>query len=301
MKIKARDFRVKPGSDVDLSDWPTEVAPFYEDKPGYEAQLQNQVNELRKLQPKFYADNRYALLVIFQALDAAGKDGAIKHIMSGVNPQGVTVTSFRHPGPDVLAHDFLWNATRVLPERGRIGIFNRSYYEEVLIVRVHPELLAAENLPKETLEHGSIWKARFRSIRALEAHLHANGTRILKFFLHISKEEQRRRFLARLDDPEKNWKFNDADVRERNYWPDYMKAYEACLRETSTKKAPWFVIPADDKQNARLIISDIIIDTLSELPIGYPQVDAKRRKELQAFRRMLSDEDSAGRTQSRVR
>jgi PPK2 family polyphosphate:nucleotide phosphotransferase len=301
MKIKSREFRVKPGSDVDLSDWPTEVGPFYEGKRGYEAQLQNQVNELRKLQPKLYADNRYALLIIFQALDAAGKDGAIKHIMSGVNPQGVTVTSFRHPGPDVLAHDFLWNAARFLPERGRIGVFNRSYYEEVLIVRVHPELVAAQNLPAEALDHGSIWKARFRSIRALEQHLHANGTRILKFFLHISKEEQRKRFLARLEDPEKNWKFNDADVRERNYWSDYMKAYEACLRETSTKKAPWFVIPADDKQNARLIISDIIIDALRELPIGYPQVDAKRRKELQEFRRMLSDEDSAGRTRSRAR
>jgi polyphosphate kinase 2 (PPK2 family) len=171
----------------------------------------------------------------------------------------------------------------------------------VLIVRVHPELLAAENLPKETFDHRSIWKARFRSILALEEHLHGNGTRILKFFLHISKEEQRKRFLARLEDPEKNWKFNDADVRERNYWSEYMKAYEACLRETSTKKAPWFVIPADDKQNARLIISDIIIDKLCELPIGYPQVDAKRRKELQQFRRMLSDEDSGGRTQSRAR
>ena len=294
MKIKAREFRVKPGSDVDLTDWPTAIEPLYDSKPEYEGLLDAQVEELRTLQPKLYADNRYALLIIFQAMDAAGKDGAIKHIMSGVNPQGVTVTSFRHPGPDVLAHDFLWNARRLVPERGRIGIFNRSYYEEVLIVRVHPELLAAESLPDEALEDGSIWEARFRSIRTLERHLHANGTRILKFFLHISKEEQRKRFLARLDEPEKNWKFNEADVRERNYWREYMKAYEACLGGTSTKYAPWFVVPADDKRNGRLIISQIIIDALREIPIHYPKVDAKRRKELQTFRRMLSGEGTKG-------
>jgi PPK2 family polyphosphate:nucleotide phosphotransferase len=291
-KIKESDFRVSPRSTVKLDKWPTAVEPLYEDKLDYQTQLEKQVETLRKLQPKLYADNRYALLIIFQAMDAAGKDGAIKHIMSGVNPQGVSVTSFRHPGPDVLAHDFLWNAMRMLPERGRIGIFNRSYYEEVLIVRVHPELLAAESLPQEAVTDGSIWKARFRSIRALEKHLHSNGTRILKFFLHISKEEQRKRFLARLEDPEKNWKFKDADVQERNYWPKYMNAYETCLGETSAKSAPWFVIPADDKQNARLIISKIMIEALRALPIDFPKVDAKRRKELRAFRRMLSDNDS---------
>jgi PPK2 family polyphosphate:nucleotide phosphotransferase len=288
MAINVRHFAVKPGSRVDLEDWPTEVERIYHDKADYEAKLSEHVEELRKLQPKLYADNRYAMLIIFQAMDAAGKDSAIKHIMSGVNPQGVSVTSFKHPGPDVLAHDFLWNARRVMPERGRIGIFNRSYYEEVLIVRVHPELLAAESLPQETLEDGSIWKHRYRSIRGLERHLHTNGTRILKFFLHISQEEQRKRFLARLDEPEKNWKFNEADVRERNCWPDYMKAYEACLGETSTKYGRWFIVPADDKPNARLITSQIIIEALSELSIDYPKVDAKRRKELQAFRRMLS-------------
>jgi len=290
MKIKSKDFEVKPHSDIDLKKLPTLIEPFYDGKPHYKVLLDAHVKELRNLQPRLYADNRYALLIMFQAMDAAGKDGAIKHIMSGVNPQGVSVVSFRHPGPDVLAHDFLWNAIRVLPERGRIGIFNRSYYEEVLIVRVHPELLAAERLPEKTLEDGSIWKGRFRSIRALERHLHSNGTRIVKFFLHISKEEQRKRFLARLDDPEKNWKFNEADVRERNYWDEYMKAYEACLGATSTEYGPWFVVPADDKPNARLIISQIIIETLRGMPIDYPKTDVKRRKELQAFRRMLADE-----------
>ena len=293
MKIRTRDFRVKPGADVDLAKWPTSVTPFYDGKPEYATRLEEHVDALRKLQPKLYADNRRALLIIFQAMDAAGKDGAIKHIMSGVNPQGVTVTSFRHPGPDVLAHDFLWNATRMLPERGRIGIFNRSYYEEVLIVRVHPELLAAESLPAEALEDHSIWERRFRSIRGIERHLDTNGTRILKFFLHISKEEQRKRFLARLDEPEKNWKFSDADVEERNYWDDYMKAYEDCLANTSTKHAPWFVVPADDKPNARLIISHIIIDTLDQMAIDYPKVDAKRQKALRAYRRMLGDEDTS--------
>jgi len=293
MKIKTGDFRVKPGSAVDLGKSPTMVAPFYDTKAGYEARLEEHVKALRKLQPKLYADNRRALLIIFQAMDAAGKDGAIKHIMSGVNPQGVTVTSFRHPGPDVLAHDFLWNATRMLPERGRIGIFNRSYYEEVLIVRVHPELLSAESLPEEALKDHSLWHRRFRSIRGLERHLDTNGTRIVKFFLHISKDEQRKRFLARLDEPEKNWKFSDADVEERNYWGDYMKAYDDCLANTSTKHAPWFVIPADDKQNARLIISHIIIDILDDMAIDYPKVDAKRQKALRAYRRMLGDEDTS--------
>jgi PPK2 family polyphosphate:nucleotide phosphotransferase len=288
MSFKAKRFVVKRDAKVDLAKWPTDVESSYKNKSDYEAQLAEHVSALRDLQPKLYADGRYALLIIFQALDAAGKDGAIKHVMSGVNPQGVTVTSFKHPGPDALAHDFLWRALRVLPERGHIGIFNRSYYEEVLIVRVHPELLAAECLPAETAQDGSIWKERFHSIRGVERHLYSNGTRIVKFFLHISKEEQRKRFLARLDEPEKNWKFNEDDVHERNYWDDYMTAYEACLSATSTRFAPWYVIPADDKQNARLIVSQIIIETLRDLRVDYPQVDAKRRKELQAFRSMLA-------------
>jgi PPK2 family polyphosphate:nucleotide phosphotransferase len=299
VKIATRTFLASEGKRVRLDAWPTRVDPIYESEDDYRSMLAKHVARLGDLQELLYASNRYALLVVFQGMDTSGKDGAIEHVMTGVNPQGCTVTSFKHPSATELSHDFLWRAVRELPERGHIGIFNRSYYEEVLIVRVHPELLAAESLPEDTLDPHSIWEKRFRSIRALERHLHANGTRIVKFFLHLSKEEQRKRFLARLDDPEKNWKFNDADVHERNYWGEYMKAYEAALSETSTKQAPWFVVPADDKQNARLIIARTIIDTLRDMPIGYPKTDAKRRKELQEFRRMLSGEDAAGSTRTR--
>src|SRR5439155_27164316 len=197
--------------------------------------------------------NQHAVLLIFQAMDAAGKDGVIRHVMSGVNPQGCQVFSFKHPSPAELAHDFLWRTARDLPERGKIGIFNRSYYEEVLIARLHPEILKAENLPVE--DGKKIWDHRFRSIRYLERHLSGNGTRIIKFFLHLSKEEQRKRFLARIDDPEKNWKFSEGDTAERKCWDDYMHAYEECLSATSSKAAPWYIVPADDKANARLIIS----------------------------------------------
>jgi len=220
-------------------------------------------------------------------MDAAGKDGAIKHVMSGVNPQGCQVFSFKHPSPEELDHDFLWRTTRNLPERGRIGIFNRSYYEEVLIVRVHKELLRAENLPQEILDDKNIWDERYRSIRDLEAHLHRNGTRIVKFFLHVSKEEQRKRFLARIDEPEKNWKFNRGDIEEREFWSDYMAAYEACLEGTSTRHSPWFIVPADDKQNTRLIISEIILHTLRKLKMKYPVLDEKRRNELRSLRKLL--------------
>jgi PPK2 family polyphosphate:nucleotide phosphotransferase len=224
-------------------------------------------------------------------MDAAGKDGAIKHVMSGVNPQGCRVYSFKHPGAEALDHDFLWKASRVLPERGHIGIFNRSYYEDVLIVRVHPELLKAERLPDEARDHGRVWDKRFESIRSFERHLHDNGTRIIKFFLHLSKEEQRERFLARLDEPDKNWKFNEGDLKERARWDDYMQAYEACLAATSRKHAPWYVVPADDKKNARLIISRVLIETLQSIPMSYPKVDAKRREELRKYRAMLVAED----------
>jgi PPK2 family polyphosphate:nucleotide phosphotransferase len=223
-------------------------------------------------------------------MDAAGKDSAIKHVMSGVNPQGCLVFSFKHPGPEALAHDFLWHARRLTPERGHIGIFNRSYYEEVLIVRVHPELLEAEKLPGEVVKDDALWDSRYRSIRALERHLHDNGTRIIKFFLHLSKEEQRKRFLARLDEPEKNWKFSEADIKERSCWDDYMSAYEKCLSATSTKEAPWYAVPADDKLNARLIISKVIIETLKSLPMSYPKLDPTRRKELDLIRRQLEVE-----------
>jgi PPK2 family polyphosphate:nucleotide phosphotransferase len=285
--IKPAEFRVDEGRKVKLDKWPTHVKPYYDSKAEYDTLLEKNTDRMRKRQDVLYAHNRYALLVIFQGMDASGKDSAIKHVMSGVNPQGCQVVSFKHPGPDVLAHDFLWNAARFLPERGRIGIFNRSYFEEVLIVRVVPGLLEAEKLPQETLQNGSIWGDRCKSIRAFEAHLHRNGTRIIKFYLHLSKQEQRKRLLARLDDPEKNWKFDEGDVEQRKYWDDYMAAYEACLSETSTKEAPWFVVPADDKKNARLIVSQAIIETLDALPIGYPKVDKQRLKQLAKVRTVL--------------
>ena len=226
--------------------------------------------------------------LIFQAMDAAGKDGAIKHVMSGVNPQGCQVYSFKHPSPAELQHDFLWRTTRDLPERGRIGIFNRSYYEEVLIVRVHPEILRSEALPDAPRDEKTFWRERYRSINNLERHLHANGTRIVKFFLHISKEEQRKRFLARIDEPEKNWKFSLADIEEREFWKDYQKAYEDALSATSTSDCPWHVVPADDKLNARLIVSEIILDRLKGLEMAYPSTDAERQRELKAIRARLS-------------
>jgi PPK2 family polyphosphate:nucleotide phosphotransferase len=220
-------------------------------------------------------------------MDAAGKDGAIKHVMSGVNPQGCQVFSFKHPSPTELQHDFLWRTTRDLPERGRIGIFNRSYYEEVLIARVHPEILHNEGLPDALLDEKTVWHDRYRSIQDLELHLCGNGTRIVKFYLHISKEEQRKRFLQRIDDPEKNWKFSVADVEERKYWKQYMKAYEECFNATSTQRAPWYIVPADDKENARLIVSRVVLETLEELEMTYPKANAERRKELQSIRAEL--------------
>ena len=288
MKIESKDFRVRKGDKVNLKKWPTEVKPYYASKKQLKNMLRAHVKEMSELQNLLYASNRYAVLLIFQAMDAAGKDSAIKHVMSGVNPQGCQVFSFKHPSLEELDHDFLWRTARALPERGRIGIFNRSHYEEVLIVRVHPELLRAEGLPDEALDDKTIWRDRYRSIRHFEAHLHRNGTRIVKFFLHLSKEEQRKRFLARLEEPDKNWKFSRADVEERKYWDDYMDAYEACLNATSMRDSPWYVVPADDKGNARLIISRIILDTLRGLKMKYPTVSEKQRKELGALRRLLA-------------
>jgi PPK2 family polyphosphate:nucleotide phosphotransferase len=221
-------------------------------------------------------------------MDAAGKDGVIRHVMSGVNPQGCQVSSFKQPSPDELEHDFLWRTTCRLPERGHIGIFNRSYYEEVLIVRVHPEILRGQGLSEELRDGRTIWEERYRSIAALEEHLHRNGTRIVKVFLHLSKEEQRKRFLDRIDDPDKNWKFSLTDIHERKYWKHYMRAYEACLHATSSHHAPWYVVPADDKENARLIVSQIVLDTLNELKMPYPQTTAKRRRELESIRKLLA-------------
>ncbi len=232
MKIKTKDFRVEADGKVALVKRPTRVRPVYRSKKHYHKLLHEHVDELSALQDLLYASNRHALLLIFQAMDAAGKDGAIRHVMSGINPQGCQVFSFKQPSAEELEHDFLWRTNRCLPERGRIGIFNRSYYEEVLIVRVHPELLHAQGLPAAALDEKTIWKERYRSIVDLEAHLHRSGTRIIKFFLHVSKEEQRKRFLSRIDEPDKNWKFSLADVKERKYWDDYMRAYEACLSAT---------------------------------------------------------------------
>ncbi len=286
MKIDTREFRVGKGDSVRLKDWPTRIAPYYTSKDDYAKALAHHIKKMSALQDLLYAHNRYALLLIFQAMDAAGKDGAIKHVMSGVNPQGCQVFSFKHPSAQELEHDFLWRTTRCLPERGRIGIFNRSYYEEVLIARVHPEILRGQGLPEEDLHDPELWPHRFRSITGLEAHLHRNGTRIVKFFLHLSKEEQRLRFLARIDDPKKNWKFSTYDVEERERWSDYQRAYEACLGATSTTTAPWYIVPADDKENARLIVSQVILDTLGRLKMRYPVTN--RKKDLLAYRKRLA-------------
>ena len=289
MKIHSKDFRVREGDEVDLKKWPTTVNPVYKSKEEYEKLLEEHVAHLSALQHLHYASNRYAVLLIFQAMDAAGKDGTIRHVMSGVNPQGCQVFSFKHPSPAELQHDFLWRTTRDLPERGRIGIFNRSYYEEVLIVRVHPELLDSEGLPDAPHGSKSVWHDRYRSIVDLERHLHSNGTRIVKFFLHLSEEEQRKRFLARIDEPDKNWKLSLADIEERKFWKQYMKAYEECLGATSTSDSPWYIVPADDKENARLIVSQIVIDTFEGLKMSYPETSPKRREELQLIRKRLTN------------
>jgi PPK2 family polyphosphate:nucleotide phosphotransferase len=287
MKIKFDDFRVPAGKPVDLTEWPTHVKPIWKSKKAYHRLLESRVQELSDLQRLHYASNRYAVLLILQGMDAAGKDGAIRHVMSRVNPQGCQVFSFKQPSAEELEHDFLWRTTCRLPERGRIGVFNRSYYEEVLIVRVHPEILSARGLPESTLNGKNIWEDRYRSILDMEAHLHRNGTRLAKIYLHQSKDEQRKRFLKRIDNEDKNWKFSVADIEERKLWPEYMKAYEACLGATSTDDAPWHVVPADDKKNARLIISQILLDVFKGLDMAYPQPTPKRRCELQLIRSKL--------------
>jgi len=288
MKINSKDFRVPPGKKVNLKKWPTHVAPVYKSKKQYHKLLEAHVEALSSLQQLHYASHRYAVLLIFQAMDAAGKDGAIRHVMSGVNPQGCEVFSFKQPSAEELQHDFLWRTTCRLPERGRIGIFNRSYYEEVLVVRVHPEILRNQGLSEELRDEKTIWEERYRSMVDLERHLYRNGTRTIKIFLHLSQEEQRKRFLERLDEPDKNWKFSLSDIHERKYWKHYVKAYEACLSATSTHHAPWYVVPADDKENARLIVSRVVLDALKDLKMAYPKPTAKRRSELDSIRKQLS-------------
>ena len=287
MKINTNEFRVREGDEVNLHKRPTKIEPVYQTKTQYQKILGEHVAQLSAQQQLLYASNQYAVLLIFQAMDAAGKDGAIRHVMSGVNPQGCQVFSYKHPSAAELQHDFLWRTTRDLPERGRIGIFNRSYYEEVLIVRVHPEILRSEGLPDIPSKGKTIWDNRYRSIADLEKHLHANGTRIIKFFLHLSKDEQRKRFLERIDQPEKNWKFSLADIEERKFWRQYTSAYEKCLGATSTSQSPWYVVPADDKENARLIVSRIVLDTLDDLKMTYPKTSPERRCEFLSFRKRL--------------
>jgi len=288
MKIDAKDFRVRAGEKVKLREWPTLVKPFYKSKKRYKKLLEEHVEQMSALQQLHYASNRYALLMIFQGMDAGGKDGAVRHVLSGVNPAGCQVWSFKQPSAEELEHDFPWRTTARLPARGQIGIFNRSYYEEVLVVRVHPEILRSQGLSEELRDEKTVWEERYRSIVDLESHLYRNGTRTIKIFLHLSKEEQRKRFLERIDEPDKNWKFSLADIHERKYWKQYMEAYEACLSATSTHHAPWYVVPADDKENARLIVSQIVLDALHELKMAYPKTTAKRRRELKAIGKLLA-------------
>lgn len=287
MKNKPKHFFAEPGQKLKLEKWPTRVDPFYDSKDDYEDQLRDQIEELSKLQGLLYAHGRYALLLIFQAMDAAGKDSAIKHVMSGVNPQGCQVFSFKQPSTRELAHDFLWRTTECLPERGKIGIFNRSYYEEVLIARVHPEILTSQSLPDEIATNKQIWKERYESMVDYEKHLHRNGTRVIKFFLYLSLDEQKRRFLSRMEEPDKNWKFSRADLDEREHWANYMKAYEECISETSTQNSPWYIVPADDKKNARLIISQVILETIGELKMAYPTLSAEQKAEFTEIRKRL--------------
>jgi len=262
-----------------------------EDKPKAKGALQSGVELLARLQEMLYAQNRWAVLLIFQAMDAAGKDSAIKHVMSGINPQGCQVFSFKAPSAEELDHDYLWRCMKRLPERGRIGIFNRSYYEETLVVRVHPELLANQKLPERLVDPKQIWKQRFEDIRCVERYLTRNGVVVRKFFLHVSRKEQRNRFLARIDDPAKNWKFSADDMRERGFWPKYMKAYEDMIRHTATPHAPWYVVPADHKWYTRVVVASAIVEALASLGLGFPRVDSAQLEQLQTARRALQRDD----------
>lgn len=292
MKLKspATRFRVPEGDLVDLSQWPTRIEPLSENKSDYLDLLSQFRDEISELQSKLYAHDRYSLLMIFQGMDSAGKGGAIKHVMSGINPQGCQVYNFGPPSHEELDHDFLWRTNKRLPERGRIGIFDRSYYEEVLVVRVHPEILHNQRIPAEHLDLETIWQQRFEDIVNLESYLHRNGTRIIKFFLHLSYDEQRKRLLERIDDRQKNWKFTLNDLRSRECWPAYQQAFADCLSHTSSQHSPWFVVPADDKRNARLIVSKILLDELSGLDLRYPVASTEHLEELKTARKRLESD-----------
>jgi len=285
----AKPFRIADGSHFRLKDIDPAETLGVKSKEHAQDALERGIERLTKLQEKLYAQDRWAVLLILQGMDAAGKDGTVKHVMSGVNPQGCQVYAFKAPSPEELQHDFLWRTSRSVPERGQIGIFNRSYYEEVLIVRVHPELLANEKIPPQ-LVLDNIWQKRFEDINAFERYLAENGFVVLKFFLHLSKKEQKKRFLERLEDPEKNWKFSINDALERQYWDKYMRAYEDMIRNTSTKQAPWYVVPADHKWFTRLVVAEAVIDALECLDLSFPAVDAEKRKELKAARAALERE-----------
>jgi PPK2 family polyphosphate:nucleotide phosphotransferase len=278
---KGKDFRLKDVDPDDTLDFTKEA-----DKPRAKEALATGVMALAELQDKLYAQDKWAVLLIFQAMDAAGKDGAIKHVMSGVNPQGVEVYSFKSPSSEDLDHDYLWRCMKCLPNRGHIGIFNRSYYEEVLVVRVHPEFLAKQKLPPE-LVGKNIWEERFEDIRNFEKYLTRNGVVVRKFFLHVSRKEQKKRFLDRIDDPLKNWKFSSSDANERDYWDDYMKGYEEMIQETATKHSPWYVVPADNKWFTRVIVGLAVIEALASLDLAYPEVDQSKLKELAAAKKKL--------------
>ena len=285
-KKLAQSYRIDSGKHFQLKDCDPADTGHLHSKEHAEEALQQDIAKMAELQDKLYAQDRWSLLLIFQAMDAAGKDGAVKHVMSGVNPEGCQVYSFKAPSDKELQHDFLWRTTCCMPERGHIGIFNRSYYEEVLIVRVHPDVLKAQRTPP-SLVTKHIWDERFEDIRHLEQHMARNGTVIRKFFLHLSKKEQKQRFLARLDHPEKNWKFSAADVHERGCWDDYQKAYEEMIQNTATKHAPWYVVPADNKWFTRLVISAAVVEALEEMDLAYPTVDAEKRKQLDAAKKEL--------------
>ncbi len=288
----SKQFCVTDRDKFHLKDYDTEstidIDP--EDKPLINRTLQLGIKALATMQDMLYAQDKWSLLLIFQAMDAAGKDGAIKHVMSGINPQGCQVTSFKAPSAEELDHDFLWRCQRNLPERGRIGIFNRSYYEEVLVVRVHEEILKMQKLDEKLITK-DIWEERFKDIRNFEKYLYRNGTVVIKFFLNVSRKEQKKRFIERIDNPEKNWKFSTADAKERGFWKDYMHAYEDMIRNTSTKKAPWYVVPADNKAFARIVIASAIINAMDELNLSYPKVSKAKIEELKAIKKILMEEE----------
>ena len=292
LKIDLEEFRVPDGKPFRIKKAKTKVKDVYQDDAHYESLIAEFRTEIDDLQQKMYAQNRQGLLLVFQAMDAAGKDSTIKHVMSGVNTQGVEVHAFKRPTDDELAHDFLWRTTRVLPPRGRIGIFNRSYYEEVLVCRIHPEIVTKiQRLPAETTKNlKKLFADRLKDIRNLESYCHRNGIRIVKFFLHVSKDEQKKRFLSRIDTPSKNWKFEEGDVRERGHWKDYMAAYEDAISTTATEECPWYVVPADDKKNMRLIVSAAILAEMQTMKLEYPELPPEQKKHLQAAKRFLLSE-----------